>query len=96
MSRDHRWYFLTNHALVLIEAAQNPDSTVKAISEGVGITERAVHRILAELIQEGYVIRRRLGRRNCYAVRGDSRFRHPKMTHLEVGRLFAALGLDGS
>jgi len=94
MSYDNRWYFVTNYALVLIQVWQKPDSSVKWIADSVGITERAVHRILAALVQEGYVERRRKGRRNFYSVDPDRRMRHPKMAHLEVGQLFKVLNLD--
>ena len=87
-----RWTFLTNHAMVLFEVWRTPDITVREIAEHVQITERAAHRILAALVQEGYVSRKRIGRNNHYYVSPDSRFRHPGIQHLEIGRLLEALG----
>jgi len=62
------WGFITNHALVLIYVVCHGDSTVREISAGVGVTERAALAILRELDDNGIVTRRRDGRRNIYAV----------------------------
>jgi DNA-binding MarR family transcriptional regulator len=62
------WGFLTNHALVMIYVVCHPDSTVREISDGVGVTERATLAILRELDGEGIVDRHRDGRRNTYTV----------------------------
>lgn len=62
------WGFLTNHALVLIYVTRHHDSTVREISAGVGITERATLAILRELDEDRIVERHRAGRRNTYAV----------------------------
>jgi DNA-binding MarR family transcriptional regulator len=65
------WGFLTNHALVLIYVVRHPDSTVREISGGVGVTERATLAILRELDTEGIVVRHKEGRRNRYSVNFD-------------------------
>jgi predicted HTH transcriptional regulator len=62
------WTFLTNHAQVLICIAQDPGMRLRDIGERVGITERAAHRIVAELVAAGYITRRRNGRRNQYTI----------------------------
>jgi DNA-binding MarR family transcriptional regulator len=62
------WGFITNHALVMIYVVCHPDSTVREISGGVGVTERATLAILRELDEEGIVDRHRDGRRNTYTV----------------------------
>jgi DNA-binding Lrp family transcriptional regulator len=63
-----RWTFLTNHAQTLLCIAENPTIRLREIGEIVGITERAVHRIVGELQDAGYLSRRREGRRNHYTV----------------------------
>jgi DNA-binding transcriptional ArsR family regulator len=63
-----RWKFLTNHAAVLVCIAQDPGVLLREISERVGITERAAHRIVAELADAGYITRERVGRRNRYTI----------------------------
>jgi DNA-binding MarR family transcriptional regulator len=65
------WSFLTNHARVLICIAHDPGVRLRDIGDVVGITERAAHRIVGELVDAGYVTRRRVGRRNRYTVRSE-------------------------
>ena len=84
--------FLTNHALVLIQIWREPDLTIKAISERVGITERATHRILKGLTDRGCVESRREGRRNRYLVRTDVHLRHPLVAQYQIRELLDALG----
>jgi hypothetical protein len=60
-----RWDFLTNHAHVLTCVADDPGIRLRDIAAAVGITEPAAHRILSELVEEGYVLREREGRRNA-------------------------------
>jgi DNA-binding IclR family transcriptional regulator len=62
------WSFLTNHAQVLLCIAQDPGIRLREIGEAVGITERAAHRIVAELADAGYISREREGRRNRYTI----------------------------
>ncbi len=85
------WTFLSNHAHVLLCVAQDPDLTIRALSDQVGITERAVQRILSELQQAGYVDKRRSGRRNCYVVDGDRPLRHPLEAHQNIGALIGLI-----
>ena len=75
------WTFLTNHAHVLICIAANPESRVRDVAEQVGITERAVQRILTDLETEGYLEREREGRRNRYRVCSRVPLRHPLEEH---------------
>jgi hypothetical protein len=63
-----RWKFLTNHAQVLACIAHDPGVLLREISERVGITERASHRIVTELALGGYITRERNGRRNRYTI----------------------------
>jgi len=84
--------FLTNHALVLIQIWREPDLTVRAIAESVGITERATFRILKDLLARGCVTRRREGRRNHYVVQESVRLRHPLVAEYEISELLKALG----
>jgi DNA-binding Lrp family transcriptional regulator len=65
------WSFLTNHARVLLCIAENPSARVREIADRVGVTERAAHRIINDLVAAGYVSRQRVGRRNRYTVRRD-------------------------
>jgi DNA-binding MarR family transcriptional regulator len=82
-----QWTFLTNHALVLIQVWRSPDITVRALAERVGITERATLRIIAELSEAGYVVRRRIGRNNHYSVSDKQSMRHPLVRQIGIDRL---------
>jgi predicted transcriptional regulator len=62
------WTFMTNHAQVLVCIANDPGMRLREIAERVGITERAVHRIIVELGDAGYVTHQRNGRRNQYTI----------------------------
>ena len=66
--RDRRCLLLTNHALVMAVIAEDPNLRVKEIAERVEVTERAVESLLHDLIDVGFLSRRRVGRRNVYEV----------------------------
>ena len=86
-----RWDFLTNHAHVLVCVASDPGIRLRDIAVAVGITERAAHRILSELVDEGYVVRERQGRRNRYQVKTELPLPHPLAREHEVGDLLDVL-----
>ncbi len=86
-----RWDFLTNHAHVLLCVADDPGIRLRDIATAVGITERAAHKIVSELVEEGYVLRERIGRRNRYTVKPELRLRHPLVQEREVGDLLKLL-----
>ena len=81
------WTFLTNHAHVLLCVWEDSEARVRDIATRVGITERAVQRILQELESEQYLVRERVGRRNRYRIRADRPFRHPVEDHRPVSLL---------
>jgi DNA-binding MarR family transcriptional regulator len=81
------WTFLSNHAHVLICLAMEPDSRLRDVALRVGITERAVQRILGDLETEGLVTRERQGRRNHYVLHLDHPLRHPLESHRTVRQL---------
>jgi DNA-binding MarR family transcriptional regulator len=85
------WDFLTNHAHVLVCVARDPGIRLRDIAAAVGITERAAHRIVSELVAEGYVVRERQGRRNHYEVESRLPLRHPLAEEHDVGDLLEIL-----
>jgi DNA-binding MarR family transcriptional regulator len=89
------WGFLTNHAHVLLCIARDPQSRARDIAEQVGITERGIQRILADLIADGYIARTKLGRRNLYKVNPEGHLRHPGLRDLSIGSLIEVLNTDG-
>ncbi|MCS6772148.1 MAG: winged helix-turn-helix domain-containing protein [Kiritimatiellae bacterium] len=85
--RPHEWTFLTNHSHVLLCLAQQPDMVLREVAERVGITERAVQNIVADLIEAGVLIRERVGRRNHYRIDPRRPLRHPIEAHRTVADL---------
>ena len=71
------WDFLTNHAHVLLCVAHDPGIRLRDIATAVGITERASHKVVSDLVEEGYILRDRVGRRNRYTVQQELPLRHP-------------------
>lgn len=86
------WTFLTNHAHVLLCLAGDRDALMKDVATRIGITERAVQRIVSDLEASGYVERERDGRRNRYHVRAELPLRHPIEGHRKVESLLTLLG----
>jgi predicted ArsR family transcriptional regulator len=91
MAQRPRWTFLTSHGSVLLEVAREPDATVREIAERAGLTERQAHRVLADLVDGGYLQRQRIGRRNQYRVDRGRPMRHPSVSDRRVGELLEAL-----
>ena len=87
----HSWRFVTNHTQVLLCIAQNPEIRLKDVAGEVGITERAAGRIVADLVDAGYVTRQRTGRRNQYTINRDLEMRHPAQLGFEIGPLLDLL-----
>jgi predicted ArsR family transcriptional regulator len=85
------WSFLTNHARVLIRLAEDPDVRLREVGDAVGITERAAHRIVTDLIAAGYVSRARNGRRNRYTVQYHLPLPDPLARGQKVGALLEIL-----
>jgi DNA-binding transcriptional regulator PaaX len=89
------WRFLTNHALVLAHLGQRPASTGLEIAQAVGITERAVRKILAELQGAGYIEVERIGVRNRYRVDVHRPLQEIGGRRLTVGELVALIPAEG-
>jgi len=85
------WTFLTNHGQVLVCVARDPGIRLRDIGDRVGITERAAHRIVAQLSAAGYITRKREGRRNKYTVNPDVPLPDPIARERNVGELLEVL-----
>ncbi len=72
-----RWTFLTNYGHVLLCIAADPEIRLRDVAGKVGITERAAQRIVADLIEAGYLESTKQGRRNQYRVNAALPLRHP-------------------
>jgi DNA-binding MarR family transcriptional regulator len=87
------WRFVTNHTQVLLCIARDPGVRLREIADSVGITERAAQRIVADLIEAGFVQRERVGRRNRYTIDRTAEMRHPAQAGHDIGALLDLLRL---
>ena len=85
------WTFVTNHGLVLSYVADHKRITSREIATALGITERRVQRIIADLEQSGYITKTRSGRHNTYVVNTELTLRHPAQRERAVKELLAML-----
>ena len=83
--------FLTNHAKTLILIADDRRIRIRDIASQLDITERATQRIVADLVNAGYVDRRREGRRNVYTVKAHVPLGLPTQRDINVASLLAIL-----
>lgn len=79
------WTFLSNHGHVLVALALDSRARLRDIAGQVGVTERAVQMIVADLVEAGVVEKRRAGRRNEYLIQREATFRHPLEAATSVG-----------
>ena len=91
LSMTSKWLFVTNHAHVLAVIAADPSVRLRDIASAVGITERAVHRIVSDLDEAGYVSRHREGRTNRYEVHEEMPMRHAFLGDCSVRELLDVL-----
>jgi predicted ArsR family transcriptional regulator len=81
------WTFLSIHAHTLLLIERDPTMRMKDMAAAIGITERAVQRIIDDLTHEGYVAVERDGRRNHYSIDRTKRLRHPIEAHNAIAEL---------
>lgn len=92
LSPESMWTFLTNHTHVLLCLSRDPSMRMRDVAREVGITERAVQRIVAELRAGGYLSGERDGRRMEYTVLRDKHLRHPLESACRIGDVLDVLG----
>jgi DNA-binding Lrp family transcriptional regulator len=88
------WTFLSNHGNVIVYIDEHPDARLREIADAIGITERATHRLVSELVDEGYLTRERVGRRNHYIVNHDQHLRHPALSGHTLHQLLVGMTRD--
>jgi len=81
------WTYLTNHTHVLVCLLRDPEARIRDLAEQVGITERAVQRIVSELEAAKVLIKTKTGRRNSYEVTLIAPLRHEVEAGHTVGEL---------
>ncbi len=80
-----QWTYLSNHGHVLVALSRDSGVRLRDVATQVGITERAVQGIVADLVTSGHVVKGKSGRRNTYQVRRHARFRHPLEAGVRLG-----------
>ena len=85
------WQLLSNHGRVLVYVVREPHARLRDIADATGITERSAHRIVSELVEDGYLVRKRQGRSNNYVVRPDAPIDDPLLAGHWVGELLVVL-----
>jgi predicted transcriptional regulator len=93
-SKAHGWTFLTNHTHVLLCLYRDPEITLREVAALVGITERMVQKIVAELVEAAFLEVTKVGRRNTYQITIDKKLRHPLESHRSIGDMLENLGRD--
>ena len=86
------WTFLTKHALVLSLIAKQPSITAHEASTAIGITERAVRRVIADLNASGYISKKRVGRGVKYRINPNLSLRHDTHREIAIGDFLETLG----
>lgn len=81
------WTFLSNHGHVLVCLSRHPDMRLRDVAQQVGLTERAVQKILVDLEGAGFIRREKVGRRNHYEIHPHQPLRHPLEAHRTVAQL---------
>ncbi len=85
------WSFLTNHVRVLMCIANDPGIRLRDIAAAMGITERTAYGIVTDLVEDGYVIKTKDGRRNVYQIRAHVPLREPSLHERTIGELLDLL-----
>src|ERR1700732_5503322 len=91
------WTFLTNHARVLLCVAHDPGVRLRDIAASLNITERSAFGIITDLVEAGYVIKEKDGRRNRYHIQAHLPLPEPTARERTVGEVLALLaGADAA
>lgn len=86
------WMFLTKHALVLSLIAKNPRITAQELATSIGTTERQIRRIIADLFNDGYINKKRVGRGTRYRINPNLPLRHDTHQEIAIGDFLDTLG----
>jgi DNA-binding transcriptional ArsR family regulator len=87
-----QWTFLTKHAVALGILAKNPRITALDLAGELGMTERAVRKLIAELYEAGYIRKKREGRRVRYSINPHKPLRQEIHDKVPVSSLLETLG----
>ena len=89
------WTFLTTHARVLLLVAHDPGVRLRDIADSLDITERSAFSVVSDLVEAGYVIKEKDGRRNRYHIQAHLPLPEPSSQERTVGEVLALLAGTG-
>ena len=91
------WTFLTYHARVLPCVAHDPGVRLRDIAASLDITERSAFSILTDMVEAGYVVKEKDGRRNRYHIQAHLPLPEPDGRERTIGEILALLtGADAA
>ena len=85
------WTFLTYHARVLLCVAHDPGVRLRDIAASLEITERSAFSIITDLVEAGYVVKEKDGRRNRYHIQAHLLLPEPDGRERTIGEILALL-----
>lgn len=85
------WRFLSNHGRALVCIARDPGARLRDVAAQLGITDRRAYGIIADLVESGYVVKTKDGRRNVYKIRVDLPIPDPPPTGRRIGEVLELL-----
>jgi len=85
------WTFLTHHARVLLCVAHDPGMRLRDIAASLNIAERSAFGIITDLIEAGYVVKEKNGRRNRYHIQAHLPLPEPDVRERTIGEILALL-----
>ncbi|MFN2582671.1 MAG: MarR family transcriptional regulator [Candidatus Dormibacteria bacterium] len=88
---ERSWRFVSNHGIVLVALGSRPQARIRELATLAGVSERACQAIVNDLVDAGYLVRRRVGRRSHYTVNLAAHMRHPALRTQEVRELMQSL-----
>jgi len=86
------WTFITKHAVALSLIAKHSRITALELGAAMGVTERAVRKIIADLYAAGYVGKKKEGRGVRYRINPDLSLRQHTHREVDIGDLLTSLG----
>jgi len=83
------WTFFSNYGHVLVCLSRNNEARLRDVAFEVGITERAVQKIVRDMQDAGFITVSKHGRCNRYQLNKRKSLRHGLESHCNVGKLLA-------
>ena len=85
------WTFLTTHARVMLLVARDPGVRLRDIAASLDITERSAFGIITDLVEAGYMVKEKNGRRNRYHIQAHLPLPEPDGRERTIGEILALL-----